>query len=76
MIACLNKSTSAPWEALLVEVIKKDSALSLKVPPKICKRYVDDSFVIIKKDSVSAFHNPLNFIDPKISFTIETENNG
>ena len=37
---------------------------------------MDDSFVIIKKDSVSAFHDFLNSINPKISFTIETENNG
>ena len=41
-----------------------------------CKRYVDDSFVIIKKDAVSSFHNTLNASDPKISFTIELENNG
>jgi len=32
--------------------------------------------VIIKKDSVSAFHDTLNPIDRKISFTIETESNG
>lgn len=45
------------------------------VPPKVWKRYVDDSFVIIKKDAVSSFHNTLNASDPKISFTIELENN-
>ena len=56
---------------LCMEVIE-DSALSAStMPPKIWKRYV-----IIKRDSVSAFHDSLNSIDPKISFTIETENNG
>ena len=61
---------------LCMEVIE-DLALSIStVPPKIWKRYVDDSFVIIKKYSVSAFHDILNSIDLKISFTIETENNG
>ena len=61
---------------LCMEVVQ-DSALSIStVPPKIWKRYVDGSFVITKKDSVSAFHDVLNSIDPKISFTIETENNG
>ena len=37
---------------------------------------MDDSFVIIRKDSVSAFHDILNSIDPKTSFTIEMGNNG
>jgi len=38
---------------------------------------VDDSFVIIKNDFVSAFlESTLNSIDPKISFAIETEENG
>ena len=61
---------------LCMEVIE-DSALSAStLPPKIWKRYVFDSFVIIKTDSVSAFHDTLNSIDSKISFTIETENNG
>ena len=45
-------------------------------PPKIWKRCIDDSFCIIKKDVVTAFHNTLNSIDPHISFTIEYENNG
>ena len=31
---------------------------------------------IIKKDAVSDFHNTRNASDPKISFTIELENNG
>ena len=31
--------------------------------------------MIIKKDTVSSFHNTLNVSDPKISFTIELENN-
>ena len=46
------------------------------VPPRIWKRYVDDSFVVIKKDAVSPFHDTLNACDPKISFTIEHEKNG
>jgi len=32
--------------------------------------------MIIKKDTVSSFHNTLNVSDPKISFTIELENSG
>ena len=39
------------------------------------KRYVDDSFCIIKRNAVDSFHNTLNSIDQHISFTIEEENN-
>ena len=45
------------------------------VPPKEWKRYVDDSFCIIKRNAVDSFHNTLNSIDQHISFTIEEENN-
>ena len=30
----------------------------------------------MKRDSVSIFHDELNFVDPRISFTIEHENDG
>ena len=36
---------------------------------------VDDSFCIIKKNGVTAFHDTLNSIDTNISFTIEQECN-
>ena len=69
-------SPASPVVANLCMEVIEDWALSIStVPPKIWKRYVDGSFVIIKKDSVSAFHDTLNSIDPKNSFTIETENN-
>ena len=45
-------------------------------PPKIWKRYVDNSFVIIKKNCVASIHDTLNSIDPKIAFTIKPQNNG
>ena len=49
---------------------------TISVSPKIWKRYDDDSFCIIKKDTVPAFHNTLKPVGPHISFTIEYENNG
>ena len=61
---------------LCMEVIEELAISTSSVPPKVWKRYLDDSFVIIKKDVVSSFHNTLNASDPKISFTIELENNG
>ena len=44
-----------------------------EVHPKVWKRYVDDSFCIIKRNAVYSFHTTLNSIDPHISFTIEEE---
>ena len=51
-------------------------AAQLALPPRVWKRYVDDSFMIIKNYSVSSFHDTLTAIDPNISFTIEVESNG
>ena len=61
---------------LCMEVVEELAINTSTVTPRIWKRYVDDSFVIIKKDAVSSFHDTLNSIDPKIAFTIEEENNG
>ena len=72
----MGSSVSPIVANLCMEVIEELAISTSPVPPKIWKRYVDDSFVIIKKDAVSSFHNTLNASDPKISFTIELENNG
>ena len=56
--------------------LKKTAINATTVSPKFWKRYVDDSFCIIKSDAVASFHNSLNSIDQHISFTIEHEFNG
>ena len=38
---------------LCMEVIEELAISTSLVPPKVWKRYVDDSFVIIKKDALS-----------------------
>ena len=74
---CAMGSPVSPAVAnLCMEVIEESAIAASTTPPKIWKRYVDDSFVIIKEHSVSNFHDTLNAVDPKISFTIETEDNG
>ena len=74
---CAMGSPVSPVVANLCMEEIEESAISISfVRPKIWKRYVDDSFCIIGKNDVSAFHNTLNSIDPNISFTIETECNG
>ena len=74
---CAMGSPVSPIVANLCMEVEEELAINTStVAPRVWKRYVDDSFVIIKKDAVSSFHNTLNSIDPKIAFTIEEENNG
>ena len=47
---------------LCMEIIEKTAITASSTPPKIWKRYVDDSFVIIKKHSVASFHDTLNCV--------------
>ncbi len=42
------------------------------ISPKFWKRYVDDTFVIIKQDNLSTFQQLLSTTLPGISFTMET----
>lgn len=58
---------------LCMEAIEEVAINLSEVQPKVWKRYVDDSFCIIKRNAVNSFHTTLNSIDPHISFTIEEE---
>ena len=60
---------------LCMEAIEEMAINTTSIPPKVWKRYVDDSFCILKRTAVNSFHNILNSIDPHISFTIEEESN-
>ena len=74
---CAIGSPVSPVVAnLCMEEIEESAISNSSVPPTIWKRYVDDSFCIIGKDDVSAFHDTLNPIDINTSFTIETDCNG
>ena len=42
--------------------------------PKIWKRYVDDTFTILDRDSVNNFLQHLNSQQPSMRFTVEAEN--
>ncbi|XP_068737985.1 uncharacterized protein [Montipora capricornis] len=73
---CAMGSPVSPMVAnLCMEAIEEMAINTTPVPPKVWKRYVDDSFCIIKRNAVDSFHNTLNSIDQHISFTIEEENN-
>ena len=58
---------------LCMEAIEKVAFNSFEVQPKVWKRYVDDSFCIIKGNVVNSFHTTLNSIDQHILFIIEEE---
>ena len=54
---CVMGSPVSPVVAnLCMEVIEQSAIIASATLPKVWKRYVDDSFVIIKKHSVSTFH--------------------
>ncbi|VDK86115.1 unnamed protein product [Dibothriocephalus latus] len=44
-------------------------------PPKFWARYVDDTFIILKRSHVQAFKVLLNLIFPDIQFTMEEKFN-
>ena len=58
---------------LCMEAIEEVAINSSEVQPKVWKRYVDESFCIIKRNAVNSFHTTLNSIDLHISFTVEEE---
>ena len=60
---------------LCMESLEEKAINTTPARPKTWKRFVDDSFSIIKKNTVPAFHDTLKSIDPNIQFTIERENN-
>ena len=51
---------------ICMEVIEDSAINATPVPPRYWKRYVDDSFCIIKKDAVSSLHGSLNSTNPHI----------
>ena len=60
---------------LVMENVQEGAMSTFLNPPKFWRRYVDDTFVIIKKSEVDEFHNHINNIEASIKFTIEHETN-
>ena len=56
-----------------MEAIENMAIQATPTKPKTWKRFVDDSFSIIKKTAILTFYDSLNNIDPFITFTIELE---
>ena len=67
-----GSSVSAIVANLCKEVTEEQAIHDAVIPPKVWKRFVDDSFAI-KKSAVLSFRDTLNSIDPNINFTVETD---
>ena len=60
---------------LVMEDVEKRALSTFHSPPKIWKRYINETFAIINKNAVEDFLDHLNTIENSIKFTIEKEAN-
>ncbi|BHF84131.1 hypothetical protein SprV_0902728100 [Sparganum proliferum] len=67
----------SPLSGLIAEAVwqRLEQQVFSSYPPKFWARYVDDTFVVIKRSEVKAFKALLNSIFPDIQFTMEEEVN-
>ncbi|BHF77893.1 hypothetical protein SprV_0602100300 [Sparganum proliferum] len=65
----------SPISGFLAEITmqKLEATAYPLVNPKLWLRYVDDTFVIVKKDQLETLHNTINSTMPGIKFTLEKE---
>ena len=56
---------------LYMEAFEKKAISTAPTPPSLWRRFVDDTFVIIKKTQKDSFISHINSIDEKIQFTME-----
>ena len=72
----MGSPVSAVMANLYMEFFKELALTSSPVAPVLWKRYVDDTFCIMKRDEVDVFFQHLNSIRPSIQFTVELEDRG
>ena len=56
---------------LYMEAFEEKAINTSPTPPSLWRRFVDDTFVIIKKTQKESFISHINSIDEKIQFTME-----
>ena len=61
---------------LYMENFELEALKSAKQPPRVWRRYVDDTFVVIKKDFAQEFTDHINSLNPNIKFTNAPEIDG
>jgi len=70
----------SPVSAVIANMVMEDvetRALNTFISgPQRWKRYVDDTFVLLKQDKLIDFFNHINAVENSINFTMEKEKNG
>ena len=74
--AAMGSPVSAVVANLYMEIFEGLALNAAPVRPRIWKRYVDDTFSVMKKGDVDGLLNHLNSIRPSIKFTMELEEDG
>ena len=71
----MGSPVSAVIANLYMESFEEQAITTSSYKPTIWKRYVDDTFTILDRENVDDFLQHLNYQQPSIRFTMETENN-
>ena len=74
--AAMGSPVSAVVANLYMEFFEELALKTSPVKPRVWKRYVDDTFCIMKKGSEMMFLEHLNKVRPSIKFTVELEKDG
>ena len=61
---------------IYMEMFKELALRTATHPPRIWRRYVDDTFCMITKTEVKGFLSHLNSLCPTITFSVEQEVDG
>ena len=61
---------------LVMEDVEQRALATFTNPPKVWKRYVDDTCCALATSDIDRFHQHINSIEPHIQFTVEIETNG
>ncbi len=67
----------SPISAFIAKAVlqRREKLVFARIIPKVWRRYVDIIFVVIKKDKVSSFHQPLNTTLRGVELTMEGPSN-
>ena len=71
----MGSPISAVIADLYMEAFEEQTLATAPKPPRKWKRYVDDTFTVMKQHNADNFRSHLNQQHPSIRFTMETENN-
>ena len=74
--AAMGSPVSAAVANLYMEFFEELALQSAPARPRLWKRYVDDTFCIVRKGTVDELLNHLNSVRPSIKFTVELEKDG